>query len=164
MNSIAKALIVIGSAICFFGILFVLSFRTLSPENEETTYETPVTPENSNSMRADGLPITVSRIAFTSSYGGWHGDGTAVTAYRYGPSDSEALVAALARRHPEFSWQETQAEFVTCGSPWTLLPRDLRPESKSSVLLMGRAEKGDHTLEYAVDRARGTLYSVSNRF
>jgi hypothetical protein len=142
----------------------LIFYRMLSAENAESVSETPVTSEFVSSMRAAGFPITISRAVSASSYGGWHGDGQALTAYRYPPHESAALIAALQQKHPEFAWSETRSEFVSRYSPWTLLPRALQPESSSSVLFSGRPKEGSPVQEYVVDRSRGTLYTVSNRF
>jgi hypothetical protein len=87
-----------------------------------------------------------------------------LTAYRYPPNESEVLIVALKKKHPEFSWTETRSESVARHSPWTLLPRELLPESDSSTLLVGHMSQGLPMEEYIVDLSRGTLYSVSNRF
>ena len=160
-----KSLIYVGAALCVVaGVAMLLVVQWISPRNKESMWETPVTPEFMSSMRTAGFPISVSRVVSASSYGGWHGDGAELTAYRYPPSESEALIVALKQRHPEFSWIETRSEFVVRHSPWKLLPRELLPESDSSTLLVGHASEGSPMEEYIVDRSRGTLYSVSNRF
>ena len=165
MSRVAKSVIwvaaVLGMAALVAGLLFV---RMLSPSNEKSVSGTPVTSEFVGSMQAAGFPITITRAVSVSSYGGWHGDGQALTAYRYPPHESAALITALQNKHPEFAWTETRSEFVARYSPWTLLPRDLQPASSSSVLLVGRPKEGLPIQEYVVDRSRGTLYSVSNRF
>ena len=165
MSRTAKTLIYATGALCIaVSVAALLFYRALSSDKNESVSETPVTAEFMTSMQAAGFPISISRAVSASSYGGWHGDGQELTAYRYPPHESAALIAALQRKHPEFSWSETRSEFVTRYSPWTLLPRELHPESSSSVLLTGRPKEGLPIQEYVVDRSRGTLYIVSNRF
>ena len=165
VNRTAKTLIYAAAALCIAVFVAALLFyRALLPEDHESVSETPMTSEFTDSMRAAGFPIAITRAVSASSHGGWHGDGQSLTAYRYPPHESVALIAALQQKHPEFSWSETRSEFVTRYSPWTLLPREMQPGSSSSVLFTGRPKEGAPTREYVVDRSRGTLYIVSNQF
>ena len=169
MSRTKKAIIWIAAALCltvvFAYLLFGWAFWFYAGKNKESVSETPVTPELVNSMRADGFPVTISRVVSASSYGGLHGDGSSLTAYRYSPDESAALVAALQQKHPEFVWSEMRSEFATSHrASLKLLPPELLPESGASIIFVGRP-KGDIPFqEYIVDRSRGLLYIVSNTF
>lgn len=164
MSRTTKTVTFIAAALCLAVVVAALLFlRMFSDQRKESVSETPVTPEFVSSMRTAGLPITISRAVSASSYGGWHGDGQSVTAYRYPPDQSAALIAALQAQNLDFSWGETSSESVARYSPWTLLPRELQPES-GAMLLVGHPKEGLPLEEYVVDRARGTLYTVSNTF
>ena len=165
MSRTKKILIYAAAAICIAAVATALvAYQWLTPDDGESVSETPVTSEFLSAMRAAGYPITINRAVSARSYGGWHGDGQEVTAYRYPPHESGALIAALQQMQPEVSWSEKRSRYVADYSPWTLLPQELQPESSSSVLLVGRSPDGMRLREFIVDRARGTLYITSHRF
>lgn len=165
MSRTKKTIVALGAALCLAVVVTALLFLSmLTDARKESVSETRITPEFVSTMRAAGFPITISRAVSAGSYGGWHGDGQSVTAYRYPPGESDALIAALQQKHPDFTWTETRSESVARYSPWTLLPRELQPESGASMLFVGRPKEGLPLEVYVVDRSRGTLYSVSNTF
>lgn len=165
MSRTTKTIICVAAALSLAAFVAAILFlQMFSDKNKESVSEMPVTSEFVNSMRADGFPITISRAVSASSYGGWHGDGQSLTAYRYLPGESGALIAALQQKHPDFSWSESRSEFVARYPPWTLLPRELQPDSNASILIVGRPKEGLPLQEYVVDRSRGILYMVSNGF
>jgi hypothetical protein len=165
VSRITKAIVWIAAVLCLAVVVAVFFLGRVFGDNmKESVSETPVTSALMSSMQAAGFPITVTRAVSASSHGGLHGDGQSLIAYRYPPQESDALIAALQQKHPNFSWIEERSEFVARYSPWTLLPRELRPEGVSSVFYVGRPKDSMPLQEYVVDRVRGVLYVVSNTF
>ncbi len=115
-------------------------------------------------MRSAGYPITISGAFQASSYGGWHGDGSSVTAYRFPASESLALLEALKVRSPDYVWSETTTKHAALGDLKNLLPPEFLPSSDSTVLSGGRPAQGLPLLEYVVCPSEGLLYTVSNQF
>ena len=165
VSRITKAIVWIAAVLCLAVVVGVfLLGRAFGDDMKESVSETPVTSAFTSSMQAAGFPITVTRAVSASSHGGLHGDGQSLIAYRYSPQESAALIAAVQQKHPDFFWVETRSEFVARYSPWTLLPRELQPDSGASMLYVGRPKEGLPMQEYVVDRVRGVLYVVSNTF
>ena len=152
-------------ALCCFGtaVVLVLLLRDVDrPRGEKR--EIPVTPELASSLRAMGLPISVERAFEASSFGGWHGDGASLTAYRYPPTQSNALVDALKSREKAFAWSEVPAQTYDFAGLRQLLPPGFLPERDAWSLVVGRPADGPPVSEFVVDRAKGTLYSITNVF
>ncbi len=166
MKSRTKLAIGIAGALCCLGILVISPYvqLVLLSSQDESAREIPVTKEYADAMRAAGFPITVQRMFEASSYGGWHGDGSELTAYRYPPRESASLIEALKRKAPDFVWTESRRGAGALDFSGKLLPQDFLPDTDSVVLLVGRPSKGLPMNEYVVDRSRGILYCVSHRF
>ena len=160
------ALVSGGSLLAVAGVaylIFIWTFLT-GGDQQETASEIVVTPEFVHGMRSAGYPITISRAFEASSYGGWHGDGSSVTAYRFPSSESVALMAALKIRSPDYEWSETTARHATLGDLKKLLPPEFLPSSESALLSQGRPAQELPLLEYVVCPSEGLLYTVSNQF
>jgi hypothetical protein len=169
---IPRVVWIVGLCLSIVAIVLALVVRqAMAPE--EKSGEVLITREYAASVRADGFPITVERAFEASSFGGFHGDGASVTAYRYPPAESDTLVSALKRREPTFVWNDVllrQHDFSTLRH---LLPPDFLPAPDTSTLLVGSGgaiglrkspAEGPPVQEFAVDRSRGILYVIRNQF
>ena len=163
---VKTALISGGTLLALAGVAYLIFFRIFltGGDQTETASEMIVTPEYVQGVRSAGYPITVSRAFQASSYGGWHGDGSSVTAYRFPSPESLALVAALKVRSPDYAWSETTTKHATLGDLKNLLPPEFLPSSDSTALSEGRPAQGLPLLEYVVCPSEGLLYTVSNQF
>jgi len=123
-----------------------------------------LTPEYLQGMRSAGYPISISRAFQAGSYGGWHGDGASLTVYLYPASESNALLAALKIRSPDYTWSETISQYATLGHLKDLLPDDFMPSADRTVLIEGRPAQGLPLLEYVICPAEGLFYSISHQF
>ena len=136
--------------------------RSLAGGNVETANEIKVTPEFAAGMRSAGFPITVERAFEASSYGGWHGDGESLSAYRYLSSESPALITALKVRYPSYVWTATNWDRV--GILNDLLPKEFLPKNDSTPLLVGKPAEGLPLLEFVINPTEGMFYWIDNRF
>ncbi len=164
MSRVAKVTVCVlgalGVAVIAAGVFFLPSQGAITTSASEIS----VTPAYAADLRSAGFPISVQR-AFEAGYtSGWHGDGSAVTAYRYPPGESQAIIEALKRKQPEVVWTETRSGAIDLGPLRDVLPSEFVPSNDSSALLVGLPAKGPPLIEFIVDRTRGIWYSVSNTF
>lgn len=165
MSRKVEVTLYIAVALCVVAaIVGVVILRSISGTSGTSGTEIQVTQSYAEGIRQAGYPITVQKAYEASSFGGWHGDGSLVTAYRYPPGESDALIAALKSQRPDFTWTETPSGAVTVGTVLETLPKEFLPSSDLAMLLVGRTPQGLPIFEFIVDRSRGTLYSVENRF
>jgi hypothetical protein len=143
-------------------VLSLVVRQAMAPE--EKAREVHVTRELAASLRADGFPITVERAFEASSFDGFHGDGASVTVYRYPPAESDTLIIALKRRGRTFVWEDIALGEFGFSSLGHLLPPDFLPTPDTSQLLVGYPAEGPPVQEFAVERSRGILYVITNRF
>ena len=160
------ALISGGTLLALAGVAYLIFFWIFlaGGEQQETASEMVVTPGYVQGMKSAGYPISISRAYQASSYGGWHGDGSSVTAYRFPSEESLVLMAALKVRSPDYVWSETTTKHSTMGELKNLLPHEFLPSSDSVTLSEGRPAQGLPLLEYVVCPSEGLLYTVSNQF
>lgn len=160
------ALLVIATIVAIVGVAYgILMWRLLDgAKQQETAQEISITPEYIEAMRSAGYPITVTRAYTVSSYGGWHGDGSSMTVFRYLPSESEALIAALKIRSPDYVWADILSEQSILAGSRSQFPNDLLPRSGDSRVVEGKPAEGLPLLEYIVCPSEGLLYTVSNQF
>ena len=145
------------------GAILLLFLREMGRPQADTR-EIAVTPQYASSLRATGFPISVQRAFEASSFGGLHGDGASVIAYRYPPNESDALVTALKTRERGFTWSEVPAQTYDFSSLRQFLPADFLPAPDAWSLLVGQPAEGPPASEFVIDRSRGILYSITNVF
>lgn len=102
--------------------------------------------------------VTFGAGCYVSRSGGWHGDGTDVSAYTFPPSESEILIAALRRTHDALEWSEIRGVPGTpLGDVWQLLPAGFLPPNPPT-LVVGRPLTESSNIYYYVDRTNGLFY------
>ncbi|MDB6131949.1 MAG: hypothetical protein JWM59_192 [Verrucomicrobiales bacterium] len=135
----------------------------IRPNNHESAAEVVVTPEFSRQLQSAGYPINVTKAFEASSHGGWHGDGSSVSVYRYDPRESPGLVSALKARMPDFEWEESRAAYGIFVDLGRLLPKSFLPSSERTATVHGQPP-ADPSREYIVLPNEGLFYMVKNTF
>lgn len=154
---IAKALLICLLVLgAILGGVTLLMLRLFSGSSREIAREIPA--------GTTAYPISISRAFEASSHGGWHGDGTSLSAYRFPASQSPALLAALKEREPGYVWREIKADFNSLGDLKSLLPRDFLPSSGRSMIMEGRPAEGPPYREYVICPSEGLFYSIRHQF
>jgi len=157
------AITAVGVTIVVAYLLFIRALHA-SSEQQRSSKEIEVTPEYAQAMRFAGYPISVTRAYQAGSYDGWHGDGSSVSIFQYPATESDALLAALKVRSPDYVWSETTSETSTLGGARSLIPSEFLPSARSSIIVEGKPAEGLPLLEYAVSPADGLLYTISNQY
>jgi hypothetical protein len=161
-----RRIVFIVIAICIalvviVGGVFIFKMRHfIWLDSNETANEIAVTDQYKAAVNGI-FSITLERAFEASSYGGLHGDGTALTIYKFPPSECPALINVLKFKHPEFTWSNSFADSASFLGLKHLIPKELLPVPNSR-LLVGRPSPPLN--EFYLDESRGILYDVTSRY
>lgn len=148
-------------AVAAIGLILVL--RSVDGGRQEMAQEIEITASFASDLRLAGFPITIERGFSASSHGGWHGDGTSVTAYKFPTREVPALREALEKKFPMYAWIESTSQLTAIASLQHLFPAELVPAPQAQ-LLHGRPAEGIPFDECFLDESKAILYLVSNTF
>jgi hypothetical protein len=141
-------------------IVFV---NALSGDMVRTAYAVKLPPDFVYPVGAGTAQVHVEKAFFASAYGGWHGDGSEMTAYKIRSSDVSALLAGLKAKFPDYRWEEREAAYSPVSYLAQQVPVEFRPAEKARLLL-GAPADGVALSEYYFDRRLEVLFVVSHRF
>jgi hypothetical protein len=150
----------VGVVALLVAAIACLGFWTMNSGNMvHTAYEVKL-PRDYVYVGNEITLVHAEKAFFASAYGGWHGDGSEMTAYKVRSADVPLLLAALRRKYPNFSWEERFVPHSDVGYLAKQMPPEFRP-AETTRLLHGVAADGARRLEYYFDRQLEVLFAVS---
>lgn len=152
--------IVAGGA-CALLAAWVGVMKAFSGDMVRATYPQKLPPDYVYPGLGESL-VRVEKGFFASAYGGWHGDGSEMLAYKIRPSDIPALEAGLKTKYPAYRWDEVIVRYSTVWYLAKQVPAEFRP-AENARMLRG-APEGTAFQECYLDRQRGLFFFVSNRY
>ena len=119
-------------------------------------------PPNFVYMKTGASSVPVEKAYFASAYGGWHGDGSEMTAYKIRSADVPALLTGLRTKYSAYRWEEHRALHSDVWYLAKQVPAEFRP-ADNARLLHGMPGDGSGWLEFYFDRQLEVLFVVSSR-
>jgi hypothetical protein len=112
---------------------------------------------------SSGGSVRAEKAFFASAHGGWHGDGSEMTAYKIRSADVATLLAGLKAKHPDYRWGERLALYSTIAYLAAQIPAEFRP-GENARLWHGEPQLEEAAQEYYFDRQLEVLFVVNHRF
>jgi hypothetical protein len=151
------------TALLALAIAALLAVRGINGTPVEVAEPVELPPDYVLKIEGRNMEAVVEKAFCASSHGGWHGDGTDVTAYQIKIRDLPRFLEKLKENTPGYSWKDERAEFSSIAGISRLFPDNFRP-IPDERLLHGRPADGPATAEYYFNRRRSILYIVINTF